>query len=32
MTLFMGHSKIDGVQFKIKIVIANSMYYLIAQN
>lgn len=32
MTLFMGHSIIDEVQFKIKIVISEQIYYLIAQN
>ena len=32
MTLFMGHDYIDGVEFKIKLIISEGTYYLIAQN
>jgi hypothetical protein len=28
----MGHSSIDEVEFKIKIIISETIYYLIAQN
>jgi hypothetical protein len=30
--MFMGHSKIDGIDFKVKIIITEGIYYLIAQN
>ena len=32
MTLFIGSSKIDGLDMKIKIAISEGIYYLIAQN
>ena len=28
----MGHNFIDGIEFKIKIMIANKIYYLIGKN
>lgn len=31
-TLFYGIDRIDGIEFKIKIFVANSTYYLIGKN
>ena len=32
VTLFMGHDFIDSVKFKIKLMISDQVYYLVAKN